>query len=345
MFPGVMLRLLRAGAAPALTRRLSYVERARLLDRLKTDETECVARLAGGRFLLHNAGRPLLHRTAGPAWLDFTTAVAAAPGLSSSSAALLGVAPDGVVEWAASLPPDTDTAQLEAATGARFTDLRAGLFMVDGEMAKTLTKAWSLLKWGERTRYCAVCAAALVRAAGGAGARCPACGAVFYPATSPVGIVSVSDPEQDRLLLVRTHQYPPGMFSCIAGFLDPGETLEDCVRREVAEEAGLEVDRVTYTSSQHWPFPAGSLMVGCHAHTSYPGQTPSPDPAELEAAAWFTREEVAAAVQRIDSNPRLRAGRGSRPDQMFIPPRGALAYTLVTNWLTRGENKTRCLNT
>merc|ERR1719411_1874333 len=96
--------------------------------------------------------------------------------------------------------------------------------------------------------------------------------------------------------------------------------FQECVRKEVAEEVGLDIDSVSYKCSQHWPFPAGSLMVGCHATVS--GDLPTPDPCkqELEDARWFSRAEVSEAVARIDANPRLRVGRGNNPAEVFVAP-------------------------
>ena len=109
--------------------------------------------------------------------------------------------------------------------------------------------------------------------------------------------------------------------------------FQDCVRREVAEEVGLEVQSVEYRCSQHWPFPSGSLMIGCHSTVA--GQCPPPDPCkqELEDARWFTRQEVIQAKERIDNNPRLRLGRNNDPSEIFITPNGALAHSLISNWL------------
>ena len=104
------------------------------------------------------------------------------------------------------------------------------------------------------------------------------------------------------------------------------------MRREVAEEVGMEVESVQYKCSQHWPFPAGSLMIGCHA-VATPGQLPDPCMVELEEARWFSREQVREAVERIDNNPRLRVGRNNDPDEIFVAPKGAVAHSLVTDWL------------
>jgi len=146
------------------------------------------------------------------------------------------VSEDGVPRFAASLGEKVEPAMVEQAWGSRFTDLRMAMFMTGMEVAHTLSKGWSLLTWRSKTTFCSSCGAPLSRGLAGAGATCPSCRAVFYPSTSPVGIVAVSDPVTDSLLLIRQPRYPPGMYSCIAGFLDPGETLEQCARREVAEE-------------------------------------------------------------------------------------------------------------
>lgn len=119
--------------------------------------------------------------------------------------------------------------------------------MPDPGHAKTLTRGWSLLMWNRRTVFCPGCAARLVRHVSGTSSKCGECGAVQYPITAPVGIVCVSDEDSTKVLLVRQPRFPPGMFSCVAGFLDVGETLEDCVRREVCEEVGLEVTQVRLT--------------------------------------------------------------------------------------------------
>jgi len=240
----------------------------------------------------------------------------------------------GVARFGAMLGPETDPVEVELASNSKFTDLRVGLFLVSSEVAHTLSKGWSLLMWNKKNTFCSNCGKPLLRSLAGTGSRCSECTSVFYPTTSPVGIVSIGDPSTDMLLLIRQPRYPKGMYSCIAGFLDVGETLEDCVKREVAEEVGMEVESVKYKCSQHWPFPAGSLMIGCHAEAT-PGQLPDPCKVELEDARWFNREQVREAVERIDSNPRLRVGRNNNPTEIFVAPKGALAYSLVTDWLLK----------
>jgi len=319
-------------------RKLSYVERARLLEKIKTDDSFCRDQLESAQFLLYNKGQPLLRKDSGPgdhqpAWVDFQKTVELNPEAASSSVAL-SVDESGVPRFGTMLGSQADPMEVEMASKSKFTDLRVGLFLVNSEVAHTLSKGWSLLLWNKNTQFCSKCGKPVLRSLAGAGAKCPECSSVFYPTTSPVGIVSIGDTSTDKLLLIRQPRYPRGMYSCIAGFMDVGETLEDCVKREVAEEVGMEVESVKYKCSQHWPFPAGSVMIGCHAEAK-PGQLPDPCQVELEDARWFSREQVREMVDRIDDNPRLRVGRNNDPDHLFVPPKGALAYSLVSDWLEK----------
>jgi len=318
------------------TKSLSFVERARFLEKLKTDENLCRDQLPQSSFLLYFKGKPLLHRrdkSSGyqPSFVDYGKANEVNSRIEESSA-ILGVDESGTASFAVSLGDETKCSEIEEETGGRFTDLRTGLFLVTGLCAHTLSKGWSLLTWRRKNLFCSVCGAPLAISVSGCSSKCTSCFSVSYPSTSPVGIVSVSDPIAQQLLLIRQPRYPPGMYSCIAGFLDVGETLEDCVRREVAEEVGLEVEKVTYLASQHWPFPAGSLMIGCQAEVQT-GLTPSPCKVELEDARWFSKTEVYEAKARIDKSPHLRMGKEADPTKIFIPPKGAIAYELVSNWL------------
>jgi len=330
----ISLRLVAPG-----TRNISFVARARMLEKIKTDDNFCGDQLESGHFLLYHKGKPLLTKAEGsnlqtPSWFDFATAQRLSPTLAEGIAAL-GVNTDGIPTFAAEVGEE-GAGTVEKVWGGRFTDLRMALFLVDTEVAHTLSKGWSLLTWRRSTKFCTKCGSPLTISMAGAGASCTSCTAVFYPTTAPVGIVSIGDPSTDTLLLIRQPRYPPGMYSCIAGFMDPGEPLEECVRREVAEEVGLEVGEVSYIGSQHWPFPAGSVMIGCHAQ-ALPGQTPDPCPVELEDARWFSRAEVAEAKARIDANPMLRLGRRGDPDPgVFLAPRGAIAYRLASTWLQQG---------
>jgi NAD+ diphosphatase len=145
---------------------------------------------------------------------------------------------------------------------------------------------------------------------------CPACSAEHYPRTDPVVIMLVERGE--RVLLGRQPSWPPGRWSALAGFVEVGETIEEAVRRETLEEAGISVGAVRYIASQPWPFPS-SLMIACIGAAL--DETITIDPTELEQARWFSREKVRAAL-------------AGEPDAPFIPaPPYAIAHTLMTAWL------------
>ncbi|XP_048363044.1 NAD(P)H pyrophosphatase NUDT13, mitochondrial isoform X2 [Sphaerodactylus townsendi] len=146
---------------------------------------------------------------------------------------------------------------------------------------------------------------------------------------SPVVITLVSD--GSRCLLVRQASFPRGMYSALSGFCDVGETLEETVRREVAEEVGLEVESLWYSASQHWPFPNSTLMIGCHAMVCSQQSQISINQQELEAAKWFSLEEVEQAL-----------GRGPIPSQdkddglsFWVPPKQAIAHKLLQEWVKK----------
>ena len=129
------------------------------------------------------------------------------------------------------------------------------------------------------------------------------------------------------------------MYSCIAGFVDVGETLFDCLKREVAEEGGVELlpdSPCEIISSQHWPFPAGSLMMGCMVYADPAATRPSKDDlsGEIEDVAWFTASQVRSALDFIDTNPKMRL-EGSSDGSLFVPPKGTIANQMLTAWIKK----------
>lgn len=182
-----------------------------------------------------------------------------------------------------------------------------------------LATAKSLLFWHSRHRFCAHCGAPTALASGGFRRDCQACGAQHFPRTDPVVIMLATRGE--RCLLGRQPRFAPGVYSCLAGFLEPGETIEDAVRRETFEEAGLRVGEVRYLASQPWPFPA-SLMIGCVGEALTDEVTV--DRAELEDARWFSRDEVRLMLDR------------RHPDGLSTPPPMAIAHFLIRSWAERG---------
>ena len=176
--------------------------------------------------------------------------------------------------------------------------------------------AAALLNWHRRHRFCSVCGSPSEVEEAGLLRRCPACGADHHPRTDPVVIMLVIDEASDRVLLGRQASWPPGRYSALAGFVEPGESLEDAVAREVLEETGVEMADARYVSSQPWPFPS-SLMLGFRV--GYVGGEVVAADGELDDARWFTRAELADAA----------AGRGAAQ----LPPPVAIARRLIDRWL------------
>lgn len=202
----------------------------------------------------------------------------------------------------------------------RLVDLRnlAAEGAVEAHELGLLATAKSLLAWHARHGFCSRCGAATAMQAGGFRRACPACGAQHFPRTDPVVIMLVTRGE--ACLLGRAPHFREGMYSCLAGFLEPGETIEDAVRRETHEETGMAIGAVRYHASQPWPFPS-SLMIGCVAQAL--GTTIAIDPAELADARWFTRDEIA----------RMIAGR--HPEGFSVPPPMAIAHLLIQDFVDR----------
>ncbi|ODU69997.1 MAG: NADH pyrophosphatase [Novosphingobium sp. SCN 66-18] len=180
--------------------------------------------------------------------------------------------------------------------------------------------ARSLVDWHARHRFCARCGQATALAKGGWQRSCTnaACKAEHFPRVDPVTIMLVE--HQGNLLLGRQPRFPPRRFSALAGFVEPGESIEGAVAREVQEEAGVVVRDVTYVASQPWPFPS-SLMIGCHSLTDDP--TLTVDTTELEEARWFTCAEVRAALDGDEAAP------------FIAPPPHAVARHLLEWWIAR----------
>jgi NAD+ diphosphatase len=200
---------------------------------------------------------------------------------------------------------------------ARFEDLRLVASLLPPEEAGLLGYARALISWRRRHRFCGSCGTPTVAAKGGHVLVCtnPACRHEQFPRLDPAIIVLVSDGE--RALLGRQASWPAGRYSTIAGFVEPGESLEDAVAREVLEETGVEVDKIEYHSSQPWPFPA-SLMLGFTAHALT--HTVLRRDEELEDARWFTRSEIAGGVP-------------------LLPPDTSISFSLIEHWFDAGSER------
>ena len=222
---------------------------------------------------------------------------------------LLGVEDDGAALFA------VDAADSEPPAGTQPIGLRdAGALLSQGD-GGLIAQATGLVNWHRRHPRCSVCGEPTAIAEGGYLRRCPNCGAQHHPRTDPVVIMLVTD--GDRALLGRQARWPPGRYSALAGFVEPGETLEEAVAREVREESGVEIGRASYDSSQPWPFPS-SLMLGFFA--DYESGEPTTRDQELEDVRWFARDE-------------LEAIRDGRIDGLGLPPPIAIARRLIDRWL------------
>jgi len=178
-----------------------------------------------------------------------------------------------------------------------------------------MAQAASLLAWHATHKFCGRCGNETEIRAGGYKRHCPACGADHFPRTDPVAIMLTVT--RETCLLGRGAHFLQGMYSALAGFIEPGETIEAAVRRETLEESGISLGRVVYHASQPWPFPY-SLMIGCYGEAL--DRTIRRDEAELEDCRWFSRDEVLSMLEK------------RHPDGLGVPPSGAIAHHLIRHW-------------
>ena len=191
--------------------------------------------------------------------------------------------------------------------------------LMDEEALGAYAQGTSLVSWALANRFCGVCSGSMSPEAGGYRRKCQTCGHTAFPRTDPVAIMLTVDETRDRCLLGRSPHFPPGMYSCLAGFIEPGETMEDAVRRETMEESGIKVGRVRYHASQPWPMPH-TLMIGVYAEAQSLEITR--DTNELEDCRWFDRAETEAMLANTLGEVDASA-----------PPPGAIAHRLMRDWL------------
>ncbi|MBC2834664.1 NAD(+) diphosphatase [Paragemmobacter straminiformis] len=292
---------------------------------LRGDGAALARLLAGGRVLPLWRGKPLMQGD------DLGWLAADSPVLAGAGAAVFLGLDDGVARFAQDISdwsPEAGAAGVEAgffdASEQRhpalddsfvFLELRGVMVQLSPRAAELAATAKAVLHWHRSHGFCAACGAPSVMAQGGWQRDCPACGTHHFPRTDPVVIMLVT--RGNRVLVGRNAAWPEGMYSLLAGFVEPGETLEAAVRREVFEEAGVRVGAVRYLASQPWPFPA-SLMFGCAGEAL--DEAITLDPNELEDALWVSREEMVTAMAGL--HPRLKPAR-----------KGAIAHFLIANWL------------
>jgi NAD+ diphosphatase len=213
--------------------------------------------------------------------------------------------------------------RLKARNDLKVTDLRsiAVQGMVAADHLPPLAEAKALLGWHARHRFCPNCGAATALTQGGWRRDCPSCHVEHFPRTDPVVIMLAIAGE--RCVLGRSRRFAPSMWSCLAGFTEPGETIEEAVRREVADEVGIPCGRVSYFASQPWPFPS-SIMIGCHAEAL--SDTVVIDREELEDARWFDREELVLMLNR------------AHPHGLTTPPPVAIAHHIIRSYIEDGPD-------
>jgi NAD+ diphosphatase len=215
---------------------------------------------------------------------------------------------------------DATAAPAEPEDDALTADVRSLAAQIPGPDAAILAEARSLLDWHARHGFCAQCGNPTTISSGGWGRQCPQCRAHHYPRVDPVVIMLAVKGE--RCLLGRNRRRVGSRYSCLAGYMEPGETLEEAVRREVLEESGVRVGRVRYLASQPWPFPS-TLMVGLLAEAV--SEDIRIDPEELAEARWFDRAEVRAMVERSRTDEPI-------PGVATLPPPLAIGHQLARRW-------------
>ena len=234
---------------------------------------------------------------------------------------LLGKSEAGHGYFALAIPPERIDA-IKASNKFIVVDLRSIALqgLVPPEDLSVLATAKALLFWHERHRFCSNCGSPTKLSQAGWRRDCAGCGGQHFPRTDPCVIMLAV--YKDQCLLARQTRFPPGMWSALAGFVEPGESIEEAVRRETLEEAGIGSSRVAYFASQPWPFPM-SIMIGCFAEATT--DKLKIDEIELEAARWVTRDECRLLLS------------GQHPARMFAPPPLAIAHHLIKAFAERGE--------
>lgn len=286
-----------------------YLERAA---HWRKDEERLRAALAGPATLfvpVWQSRSAVVTSPDGRAAAYFATGASALAGLDTSGFILLGEFRQHVV-FAVAVAGETPP----VLAGAELHDLRLLAGELPAEEAGLLAYARAMVHWREHHRYCGRCGSPTIAAQGGHVMRCsdPTCARQQFPRLDPAVIVLVTDGE--RALLGRQPAWPPGRYSTVAGFVEPGESLEDAVAREVREETGVIVDEVVYHSSQPWPFPS-SLMLGFTAHASHTAIDLADQ--ELEDARWFTRAQLAAG-------------------EIALPTTHSISFRLIEDWYDSG---------
>ncbi|MBZ0218731.1 MAG: NAD(+) diphosphatase [Fimbriimonadaceae bacterium] len=236
----------------------------------------------------------------------------------TENSVLLGLDREGTAFFAARMDETHDLTHY-----GDYCDLRALAIerLVPEDQLAMAGQGKALIDWHDRHGFCSSCGSPDTMTEGGYKRLCPKCGRMHFPRVDPVVIMLVY--RGARCLLGRSAHFIPGSYSALAGFMEPGESMEEAVRREIMEEVGIKIDQVIHHSSQPWPFPS-TLMIGCMAHAA--SENITIDPVEIEDARWFSKKEAATMLA------------GTHPDGLRVPFPMAIAYHLLTAFV-KGEVK------
>lgn len=292
----------------------------------RADESWVRARIAdpSSRFLMLRDLRPLVRQPSATqrseiCWVD---TIRARPDENVEAtgvpAIFLGLK-DDIAHFALAVPSDAEPQSFGWPERTEFQGVRRLAAMLDRGDAAAVAQARSLVDWHAKHRFCSRCGAPVRSVDAGYRTACTSCDAQYYPRVDPVVIMLAV--HEDRCLLGRQDRHPPGMYSCLAGYVEAGESLEDAVRREVIEEAGIHCSGVSVVGNQPWPFPS-TLMIA--AYTQAETTNIQRWDVELEDAQWFDRARVADV---------LTAPLGSK---LFVPPPFAIAHHLIRQWAEKG---------
>ena len=287
-----------------------------VLDRQSENRSEdCVEKALadpGVRFLLLTGPKTLLQFENETFQAFFTPHEAADLEVATDHAILLGYDERGpVLACDTGLDPETLPAHLKAIDHRSIYTQS----LVPAADLGALGQAVGLFNWNRTHRFCGRCGGQTEMRIGGYKRLCLQCGAEHFPRTDPVAIMLTV--KGDKCLLGRSPHFAPGMYSTLAGFIEPGETIENAVRRETLEESGIRIGRVAYHASQPWPFPH-SLMIGCFGEAL--NDDIQHDTTELEDCRWFSRDQVRAMIA------------SAHPEGLSVPPAGSIASHLIRFW-------------
>jgi len=306
------------GPKPRLGYANSRIERAA---EKRVDDKALAAAAADPRAAAYVIGWDLIVMKKGAPLSDPLFTLAQARGMDGAAESIFLGLIDGAPRFGVGITAAA-AAALKTRDGFHVTDLRS--IAVQGLVAPDhlppIAEAKAVLHWHTRHRFCPNCGAATHPVCGGWKRDCPQCKTEHFPRTDPVVIMLAIDGE--RCLLGRSPRFVPTMWSCLAGFIEPGESVEDAVHRETREEAGITCGRVRYFASQPWPFPT-SLMIGAHAEALTTDIVV--DREELEDARWFYRDEVVSMLKR------------QHPQGLTTPPPVAIAHHIIRAWV-EGES-------